>query len=257
MERIANSPLSILPLGTSDAFCRTDYHTSAVLLAGRTVCLVDCPEPIHKILHERTAEAGLEISAADIQHVLLTHLHGDHANGLESFLFMRKFVYPDLDKPLIHCLPEVADVLWEGKLACSMADSSIPEIGMDIHLGPDDYYELHRIETEKPFMVGEIEIVARRAMHSVPTFGFRASCGGRTLGYSGDTIFDPEHIAFLSSADLIFHDCNDSPIHTEYESLVNVEPGVREKMAIFHMSDAFDREHSLIPAVEPGRLYAV
>jgi len=257
MEKNPNQPFTILPLGTSDAFCMTDYHTSALLMTGNTIALVDCPEPIHKILYERTTQAGLKIGAADIQHILLTHLHGDHANGLESFLFMRKFVSNDIPKPIIHCLPEVADVLWENKLACSMARSVINKISMDITLTAEDYYDLHIIQPGEPFMIGDIGITARRTQHSVPTYGFCASHGGRTLGYSGDTIFDREHIEFLAPADLIFHDCNNSIIHTRYESLLELEPEILDKLHIFHMSDAFDREKSKIPPVQPGRLYKI
>ncbi len=257
MEKNPDQPFSILPLGTSDAFCMTDYHTSALLITNNTTALVDCPEPIHKILYERTSQAGHQVGAAEVQHILLTHLHGDHANGLESFLFMRKFVSSQIPKPVIHCLPEVAEVLWENKLACSMARSVIEKINMDITFSAQDYYDLHIVKPGQPFMIGDIQINARRTLHSVPTYGFTATHNGRTLGYSGDTIFEREHIDFLAKADLIFHDCNNSIIHTRYEKLLELEPEILEKLRIFHMSDAFDREQSKIPPVEPGHLYSI
>jgi hypothetical protein len=43
--------------------------------------------------------------------------------------------------------------------------------------------------------------------------------GGARLGFSSDTAFDPDLIAFLSAADLIVHETNYGPAHTPYASL--------------------------------------
>lgn len=249
-------PLQVLALGAGDAFARTDYHCTLVLAGGATLCLVDCPDPIHKILAERSGALGRTLDGADIGDIVLTHLHGDHCNGLESLLFYRRFV--SNSPPLtIHTIPEVAEALWPLKLESSMGRTSIPEIGLDQRFAPEEFFRLRIVEPGRPFNVGDLRFVARRTRHSVPTFGFRVSHGGRTFGYSGDTTFDPGHIAFLSEADLIFHDCNDNVIHTPYADLLTVEPRVRERLHILHLTDSFDRAASQLAVVEPGRLYTV
>jgi ribonuclease BN (tRNA processing enzyme) len=249
-------PLQVLALGTGDAFASNDYHCALVLTGGATLCLVDCPDPIHRILDERSGALGQPLGGADINDIVLTHLHGDHCNGLESLLFYRRFV--SNSPPLtIHTIPEVAQALWPQKLEVAMGHTFIPEIGLDQRFAPEEFFRLRVVEAGQPFDVGDLRFVARRTRHSVPTFGFRVSQGGRTFGYSCDTTFDPGHIAFLSEADLIFHDCSESVIHTRYADLLTVEAGVRERLHILHLADSFDRAASQLAVVEPGRLYTV
>jgi len=253
----ASSPvLQVLPLGVGGAFTQTGYHTNLLLLFGETSCLVDCADPIHRVLREQTRAAGINLSRTSINHIIITHLHPDHFSGFESFLLHRRFIL-DVAPPTVYVLPEVAEVLWPGKLAVSMERSIIPEIGMDEFYGPEDFYRLQVVDEDRPFDIGPMHFEVHRGRHSLPTFGFRVSAGGRTFGYSSDTILFPEHIDFLDRADLIFHETTPSPIHTPYEDLLTLPESVRRKMALVHMLDSFDREASEIACAEAGKLYTV
>lgn len=250
-------PLQVLPLGRGDAFSKLDYYCSLLIFGGRTLCLIDCPDPIHKILQERSRAApDGPVRPQDIHHIILTHLHGDHCNGLESLLFHRRFV-TRAQPPTIHALPEVAEALWPEKLAVSMRRSYIPELEIDQTAAPDDYFKSKPVEQGKPFRIGDLRFQIRRTRHSVPAFGFRVTCGGRSFGYSCDTTFDRALVKFLAPADLIFHDCNESAIHTSYADLLTLSPEIRRKTHILHFADDFDTESSEFPVVEPGCLYTV
>ena len=246
--------LQVLPLGAGGAFTRNDFHTNLLLLCGETRCLVDCADPIHRVLHEQTARAGVHVSRREIEHILITHLHPDHCSGLESLLLHRRFVL-DAEPPVVYVLPEVAEVLWSDKFAASMERSLVPEIGMDEHYTAEDFYRLQVVDEDKPFDIGPMRFEVHRARHSLPTYGFRVQAGGRSFGYSCDTIFFPEHIEFLAEADLIFHEITPSPIHTNYEELLALPSKIRDKMRLVHMPDKFDRAASEIPCVEAGVLY--
>jgi ribonuclease BN (tRNA processing enzyme) len=249
-------PLQVLPLGIGGAFSKFDYYCSLLILGGGTRCLIDCPDPIHKVLHEQTSRAGLSVNAGDIEHLVLTHLHGDHSNGLESLLFYRKYV-ARVSPPTIYALAETLEALWPRKLAVSMERSCLPAAGIDDTHEPEDFYETRVVDEGRSFSVGDLTFEIRRTQHSVPTFGFRVSCGGRVFGYGCDTRFDAALIDFLSAADLVFHECGEEPLHTPYEKLMALDPGVRGKIHILHLADQFDRAGSELPIVEPGRLYAV
>ncbi|NQU42257.1 ribonuclease Z, partial [bacterium] len=217
MGSAPSSSLRILPLGIGDAFSSVDYHTALLVMSGKTTCLVDCPDPIQRILRERTSCLGKILGPGDIDHILLTHLHGDHSNGLEAFLFQRHFV---LQAPpvSIHSIPEVGERLWEEKLAVSMEKTEMSEVGLEEVFSRETFYSLRIVPQERSFLIGDLCFEIRRTIHSVPTFGFRVGVdgvqGGRPLfGYSCDTIYDPGHIEFLSPADLIFHECSESSIH--------------------------------------------
>jgi ribonuclease BN (tRNA processing enzyme) len=96
----------------------------------------------------------------------------------------------------------------------------------------------------------------RRTRHTLPCCGCKIRHGGRTLGYSCDTDFDPEHIGFLEDSDLIFHETNVA-IHTDYDDLAALPEATRAKMRLVHLSDRFDRPTSVIEPAEAGRLYVV
>lgn len=250
-------PLQVLPLGIGDAFTKLDYFCALLVFGGRTVCLIDCPDPIHRILHERATCVQPAPSAENIDHIVLTHLHCDHSNGLESFFFYRKFVHPEDNPPSLYALPEVVEALWPHKLAVAMERSYIRDLDMDQTYRPEEFYRAQVVDNDAPVQIGDLRFEFRRTRHSVPTIGFRVSCGGRMFGYSCDTTFDPAHIEFLAQSDLIFHDCNESVIHTPYKNLLGLPPEIREKLHILHFSDSFNREASELALVQPGRLYTV
>ncbi|MBI4512233.1 MAG: hypothetical protein HY698_21550 [Deltaproteobacteria bacterium] len=68
---------------------------------------------------------------------------------------------------------------------------------------------------------------------------------GRTLGYSSDTAFDPELIAFLEPADLIIHETNLGPAHTPYSALAALPADLRAKLRLIHYPDGFDMTSSI------------
>ena len=78
--------------------------------------------------------------------------------------------------------------------------------------------------------------------------------GGRTLGYSADTAFDPGLIDFLSAADLIIHETNLGPAHTPYEQLAALPADLRARMRLIHYPDGFDTSGSAIAALSEGEV---
>jgi len=80
---------------------------------------------------------------------------------------------------------------------------------------------------------------------------------GRSLGYSADTAFDPSLIQFLSQADLIIHETNYGPAHTDYSQLAQLPAEIRAKMRLIHYSDYFDVESSVIGCLEEGQLLSI
>lgn len=77
---------------------------------------------------------------------------------------------------------------------------------------------------------------------------------GRTLGYSSDTAFDPELIAFLDPADLIIHETNFGPAHTPYAALAALPAEIRGRMRLIHYPDGFDVAASAITALREGEV---
>lgn len=247
--------LQVLILGIGDFFTRLHYNTSFVILpAGQEPILVDCPCPLRKILFEAGQSSGVRLDSPDIKHLILTHLHGDHCNGVEELAFYKYFT--QREKPALYTMPEVLADLWDHRLKASLGWLST-EAGERIReQSLEEYFEVREWEPGRVERIGGVEFEIRRTKHYVPCFGFRLRYEGVTLAYSSDTIFDPEHIAFLNAADFIIHETNGEG-HTRYDKLLTIDPAIKRKIRLIHISDEFDVAKAEFPVLEQGRLYDI
>jgi ribonuclease BN (tRNA processing enzyme) len=244
--------MRVLILGVGDAFSRRGFGSSALLEASDGYALVDCPDPIHRILHEATAQAGWSVDASRIHDVLLTHLHGDHCNGLEAFGFARAIARmrnPELELPRVFTNRPAAERLWE-RLAPAMELQTW--LGRPARL--EDYFELHPLDPELEVKVSGLRIRCRMTEHPVPTCAFLIGDGTWTLGWSGDTPFDRGLIDWLSEADLIVHESCEGPVHTPIDSLNDLPRELRSRIRLIHLADDFDASASDIRPLRAGEV---
>ncbi len=119
-------------------------------------------------------------------------------------------------------------------------------------LGFDDYFDFTASPWNTAFAIGPFEITLRRTKHHVPTAAMLVRAGDQTFGYSSDTAFDPELIAFLSDASIIVHETNLGPAHTAYADLLSLPVEVKERMRLIHYPDFFDSAQSEIRCLAEG-----
>ena len=248
------SVLTFVPLGVGDAFT-AKYYTSCIAVesAGARL-LVDCPHPIRKILHEGGERAGTPMDVGDFLGVVVTHLHADHSSGLEGFGYFSYFALRRKAVVLAH--PAVVERLWDGHLAAGM-ECLMP--AADAAPAPrrfEDYFDLKRLDEGGAVTIGPFTLECRRTIHHIPTSALRIRAGGRSLGISSDTAFDPALIEWLAEADLIIHETN-LGVHTPYEKLAALPSGLRARMRLIHYPDQFDLAASVIEPLEQGRRYSV
>jgi ribonuclease BN (tRNA processing enzyme) len=248
------SGLRVLALGVGDAFSARYYSSCLAVEAEGTWLLIDCPHPIRKILHEGSSAAGLALDVGAFEAVVLTHLHADHSSGLEGFGYFSFFFLKRRAQVVLH--PEVARRLWDGHLAAGM--EWFLEIGKTAPVARElrDFFQLVTMTEAEPVRVGPFSISCRRTIHSVPTTALRIEAGGRCLGYSADTAYDPTLIDWLASADRIIHETN-LGIHTPYEKLAALPEPLRRKMLLTHYTDSFDVDASMIEPLRTGKIYEV
>ncbi|MCP3903042.1 MAG: MBL fold metallo-hydrolase [Planctomycetes bacterium] len=229
--------MRLLITGIGDAFTSRHFGSSAVLDAPEGYVLIDCPDLINRALREAKEASGWPVEVRAIDDIILTHLHGDHCNGLEAFGFLRRIFGQNdpAQRPRIHTTAPVAERLWE-RLAPAMdapftdAENSTLE----------DYYDVRIIEPGTPASIAGLTVESRFTKHPVPTIGLRVSNGEVTLGWSGDTAYDPRHIEWLSDADLIVHEVNISNVHTPISSLNALPDELRARIRLNHIVDDFD-----------------
>src|SRR5262245_25933469 len=249
------SGMRLLALGVGNAFSSRYYSSCFALEADGQWLLIDCPHPIRKIFREATQAAGLSLKIDDVLAVVLTHLHADHASGMEGFLFFYRYVLKT--RPTVIAHPEVASKLWPGHLSASM-ECTIEDVGEPpLHHTPEEFYNWMPLGLEKPLQIGPFSISARMTLHNIPTTALRITAGSRTLGFSADTAFDPTLIDWLANADFILHEASGGFLHTAYEKLLGLPKELRSKMKLHHYPDRFDVEASKIEPVRQGRVYTI
>lgn len=247
------SELRLVCLGVGDAFSRLWYTSALALRCEGQWLLIDCPHPIRKILAESGASAGEPLDVDSIAGVVLTHLHADHASGLEGFAFYNHFALGRKTVLLAH--PAVLEPLWERQLAVTMSRLSLdPAAPASMQL--TDYFDIRPLDEARATTFGPFSIECRLTRHPVPTFALRLSGGGRCLGHSSDTAFDPGLIDWLSASDLILHETN-LGVHTPYADLAALPEPLRRRMRLTHYPDNFAPSPPAIELLVQGQAYDV
>ncbi|MBN1475620.1 MBL fold metallo-hydrolase [Candidatus Sumerlaeota bacterium] len=245
------TPFQMLTLGVGDAFSDRYYHTSFVLMAEGMHLLIDCPEPIRKILREASEASGRRVNLKDIDDVVLTHLHADHASAWETICHWKRHRQPA--RPRLYTSPEVLDVIWDQRLRAVMGETINLETGEVTPNSPSDYFEGHALSYGQETAIGPFHVSIRRTKHVIPTVGLIVRVGDMRWGYACDTIFDPEHIKWLSQADMIVHETNDGP-HTPLEDLMGLPQEIRDKIWLVHYPDSLDPNDAPLNCLRQGQL---
>jgi ribonuclease BN (tRNA processing enzyme) len=76
--------------------------------------------------------------------------------------------------------------------------------------------------------------------------------GGRSIGYSADTVFDEGLISWLLESDLVLHETG-LGVHTPYASLAALPAETRAKMRLVHYPDTL--EGAAIERLREGQVY--
>jgi ribonuclease BN (tRNA processing enzyme) len=247
--------MSFVPLGVGDAFSALHYSSGLAVEADDRWLLVDCPHPVRKVLREGALGAGISLDVGSFEAVVVTHLHADHCAGLEDLAYFSRFVLGRRPKLVAH--PEVLARVWEGRLAGGMDSLCDPSDWSRRPMGLADYFEPVALDEERAVEVGGFAVACRPTRHHVFTTALRVRAGGRELGISSDTAHDPALIEWLAQADVFLHETGSPCIHTAYEALASLPPGVRARLRITHYPDGFAPPPGGPELLVEGRRYQV
>lgn len=227
--------MKLLFLGTGSAFTtgEDNYHSNMVLSSpGGNKLLIDCGSDARLSLQEQG------ITYKDIQHVYISHLHGDHVGGLEWLGFTHKFD-PTMGRPKLYVASSLIDPLWNQVLAGGMRSlqGEIAQLS--------SYFDVHEVNSNGTFTWDNLQFRTVQTVHVMdgfkiaPSFGLIFEVSGKKIFITTDTQFAPSQITdFYVKADLIFHDCETaqfkSGVHAHYTQLKTLSPEIRQKMWLYH-----------------------
>jgi ribonuclease BN (tRNA processing enzyme) len=242
------SSFEVVALGVGDSFSETHHTTALLLICDGFHLAIDCPDSYRSVLRAASATSARPLAISDIDDVLITHVHGDHMNGLEGFAFYKHFA--EGKRVRLIASPEVRAVIWDERLKASMG--TLWDGTAFRAMGFDAYFDHLALDWSGGVEVGPFRITARRTIHHVPTSALLVEAAGRKLGYSSDTAFDPGLLDFLAPADLIIHETNYGPAHTPYHLLAALRAELRARMRLVHYPDTFDTASSVIATLREG-----
>lgn len=229
-------------LGSGSFFCGTkNYHSNLLLETyNNKKLLIDCGSTCAFAL----AEAGYNIK--DINAVYISHLHDDHAGGLE-WLGYGSYFTPGMTKPELFAHESILAQLWEGKLKVSM--EHLTEVKADL----STYFNVRRIKNTFEYdnvkfrLVPAIHVINNVIGH-LYTYGLFFEVNGVKIYFTADLTYAQkevdaldwdmdEHWKNYEEADYIFHDCetiNMSMVHAHYDFLKDFPEAIKQKMYLYH-----------------------
>ncbi len=222
-------------IGSGSAFTigANNYHSNMLLenAEGQRL-LIDCGSDARHSLHE----AGF--SYHDIHDVYISHLHADHAGGLEWLGFTTKFDPTcNNQKPNLYISKTLAHDIWDKVLAGGL-NSLQTEVAK-----LSSYFQVHPVNEKSGFTWRKLKIQLVQTIHVecvMPSFGLLFTTPeGITVFITTDTQFCPNHVKkFYDKADIIFQDCETAPfkskVHAHYEELVTLPAAIKKKMWLYH-----------------------
>ncbi|ANZ35712.1 MBL fold metallo-hydrolase [Lentzea guizhouensis] len=109
--------------------------------------------------------------------LVLSHLHPDHCIDVSSLYVARKY-HPS---PPSGRLPVYAPAEAHSRFAAAYAPSDAERTSLDL----TDVFEFHPLGS--PVHIGPFTVESAVVAHPCEAYGFRISCGGVTLAYTGDS----------------------------------------------------------------------
>ncbi len=231
--------LAVTVLGTGDAFASGGHPHSCYLVeplekAECRAALIDCGPTAVPMLR------GMDFPLAEIDLVLITHLHGDHTAGM-AFLYLSYQFTDRRDRPLTVAGPPGTGEKCEEIFRAAYGETAdLMERRFEVR-----YIELEDGRERELLGIG---VLPRRVTHmrkGIP-FGYRIEWQGRTIGVSGDTEWDENLIELAAGTDLFFAECTTAGenfrFHTSLEDLEREAPRLLSKRVLLtHMGEEVRR----------------
>jgi CRP-like cAMP-binding protein/phosphoribosyl 1,2-cyclic phosphodiesterase len=232
------APLSFMPptfgvtvLGASHGFDPSGKTTGFLLWMGGRAILVDPPTDTTEYLRARG------VAPKTIDGVILTHCHADHDAGTFQKLLEEAQIS-------LYTTPHILGSFLRKYSALSGLSEDLLR----------RTFSFHPVRIGAPVHVRGGELWFRYTLHSIPTIGFDAFYGNRSISISADTLYDPERVTemfnqgilaqarfeelvgFPAHHSAILHEAGIPPLHTPTSALAQLPADVKRRLYLVHIA---------------------
>lgn len=218
-------------LGASHGFDPSGKTTGFLLWMGGRAILVDPPTDSTEYLRARG------VAPKTIDGVILTHCHADHDAGTFQKLLEESQVS-------LYTTPHILGSFLRKYSALSGLSEDLLR----------RTFSFHPVRIGAPVHVRGGELWFRYTLHSIPTIGFDAFYGNRSISISGDTLYDPERVtrmfeegvferaryealvSFPEHHSAILHEAGIPPLHTPTAALARLKDDVKKRLYLVHIA---------------------
>jgi len=227
-------------LGSGSAFVlgKENYQSNILIENDGKYLLYDAGTTLPDSLN------AVNLKPQDLDTIYISHLHADHAGGIEYIAFKTYFEQFPFGVNKINLigyhriLNEGWENTWKGGLQSIQGKVNTLETYFDTkYLKDNDTFDFYGV-TMKP--VQTIHVVDNR--QHVPSYGMMFDTpNGNTVFISGDTQFAPNQmLTYFEQSDVIFHDCEfaeyPNSVHAQFHQLCTLDEDIKSRMYLYHYS---------------------
>lgn len=232
--------MKIIPIGCGSALCTENFQSNYIVEHDGKRLLLDSGDDT------RFALKAVGLKLTDIDAVYISHLHGDHANGVQQLAFGTYF------NPATKCsiklygnhkvLEDGWNHTWSGGMRSLEGEN--PSL--------DKYFQVERVPLNGMFRWNGITFQTVQTVHVMDAYGI-VPCFGLIMNipesikkvyFTTDTQFCPHQIQkFYDQVDVIIQDCETVPdmyaskVHSHFKFLKTLNEETKAKMYLTHYND--------------------
>jgi ribonuclease BN (tRNA processing enzyme) len=189
--------LELTMLGTGDAFASHGRFQSGYIIDSSACRILMEVGPTTLCAMKR-----MDFKPADIDMILISHLHGDHFGGL-PFLLLEYLYESPRQRPLTIVGPRrLEDRTWQ--LFRTMFPGTKPDLARLV-----SKLRFVVLEPGSDEKIGSVRIRAMRTPHMKRdiSLALRVTADGQTVAFSGDSGWTEELLPFVAGSDLFLCEC--------------------------------------------------
>lgn len=168
------------------------------------------------------------ISPNSIKCVFITHMHGDHTNGLISFLDLLSWYYKEAN-PKIFLPSDIEETKNTISSWLKINDVKMRD------------FDISKVKTGLMYDDGVLKVTAYKTKHTNSSYAYLLEAEGKRVLFSGDLYYNPSEDfpkeVLKSKLNLAICECAHFDAH-EYLPILGADPDI-EKLCFNHYSERF------------------